>query len=149
MTSVLPTPLLIDALIGVLVGSLVFSMLADKIGRRPVLIGATLYFSVLTLLTAQVTTRVLTHGFTRPARELLFTVVDKSDQYRAKNAIDTVGYRAGDVASSWLHDGLRQLAASGAVLVWAMLPLAGIWIALALALGTGFARRSSAKDIPA
>jgi len=43
-------------LIGVLVGSLVFSMLADKIGRRPVLIGATLYFSVLTLLTAQVTT---------------------------------------------------------------------------------------------
>src|SRR5215467_4474809 len=39
-----------------LVGSLVFSMLADKIGRRPVLIGATLYFSALTLLTAQVTT---------------------------------------------------------------------------------------------
>jgi len=43
-------------LIGVLVGSLLFSMLADKIGRRPVLIGATLYFSALTLLTAQVTT---------------------------------------------------------------------------------------------
>jgi AAHS family 4-hydroxybenzoate transporter-like MFS transporter len=43
-------------LIGVLVGSLLFSMLADKIGRRPVLIGATLYFSLLTLLTAQVTT---------------------------------------------------------------------------------------------
>jgi MFS transporter, AAHS family, 4-hydroxybenzoate transporter len=42
-------------LIGVLVGSLLFSMLADKIGRRPVLIGATLYFSLLTLLTAQVT----------------------------------------------------------------------------------------------
>jgi AAHS family 4-hydroxybenzoate transporter-like MFS transporter len=43
-------------LIGVLVGSLLFSMLADKIGRRPVLIGATLYFSILTLLTSQVTT---------------------------------------------------------------------------------------------
>jgi MFS transporter, AAHS family, 4-hydroxybenzoate transporter len=43
-------------LIGVLFGSLSFSMLADKIGRRPVLIGATLYFSALTLLTAQVTT---------------------------------------------------------------------------------------------
>ncbi len=40
---------------GVLVGSLLFSMLADKIGRRPVLIGATLYFSALTLLTARVT----------------------------------------------------------------------------------------------
>jgi MFS transporter, AAHS family, 4-hydroxybenzoate transporter len=42
-------------LIGVLIGSLLLSMLADKIGRRPVLIGATLYFSVLTLITARVT----------------------------------------------------------------------------------------------
>ena len=42
-------------LTGVLLGSLVFSMLADKIGRRPVLIGATLYFSALTLITTQVT----------------------------------------------------------------------------------------------
>lgn len=38
---------------GVLIGSLLFTMLADKIGRRPVLIGATLFFSVMTLLTAQ------------------------------------------------------------------------------------------------
>lgn len=42
-------------LTGVLIGSLLFSMLADKIGRRPVLIGATLYFSALTLITARVT----------------------------------------------------------------------------------------------
>src|SRR5262245_63795048 len=42
-------------LIGVMIGSLLFSMLADKIGRRPVLIGATLYFSALTLVTARVT----------------------------------------------------------------------------------------------
>src|SRR5882762_11586531 len=38
---------------GVLVGSLVFSMLADKIGRRPILIGATLFFGVMTIITAQ------------------------------------------------------------------------------------------------
>src|SRR5713101_8299225 len=31
--------------LGVLIGSLLFTMLADKIGRRPVLIGATLFFS--------------------------------------------------------------------------------------------------------
>ena len=40
-------------LFGILVGSLLFSMLADKIGRRPVLIAVTLCFSVLTFLTAQ------------------------------------------------------------------------------------------------
>jgi AAHS family 4-hydroxybenzoate transporter-like MFS transporter len=38
---------------GVLVGSLVFSMLADKIGRRPILIGATFFFGVMTIVAAQ------------------------------------------------------------------------------------------------
>lgn len=39
-------------LFGILVGSLFFSMLADRIGRRPVLITVTLCFSALTFLTA-------------------------------------------------------------------------------------------------
>jgi MFS transporter, AAHS family, 4-hydroxybenzoate transporter len=43
------------ALVGVLFGSILLSMLADRIGRRPVLIGACLFFSVVTLLTARVT----------------------------------------------------------------------------------------------
>src|SRR5262249_14868924 len=37
---------------GVLIGSLLFSMIADKAGRRPVLIAVTLYFAVLTIVTA-------------------------------------------------------------------------------------------------
>lgn len=37
---------------GVLIGALVFSMVADKIGRRPVLLWATLFFAVMTLATA-------------------------------------------------------------------------------------------------
>jgi MFS transporter, AAHS family, 4-hydroxybenzoate transporter len=41
---------------GVLIGSLLFSMIADKIGRRPVLIGVTLYYAILTLATAQAST---------------------------------------------------------------------------------------------
>ncbi len=43
------------ALIGVLLGSFLFSMLADRIGRRPVLIVACLFFGVLTLATSQAT----------------------------------------------------------------------------------------------
>src|SRR5450631_4660279 len=43
-------------LFGMLVGSLTLSVLADKIGRRPVLIGATLFFAICMLATARVTT---------------------------------------------------------------------------------------------
>ena len=46
-------PVLSAALVGVLVGSLLCGMLADKIGRRPVLIGSTLAFSALTFFAAQ------------------------------------------------------------------------------------------------
>jgi AAHS family 4-hydroxybenzoate transporter-like MFS transporter len=46
-------PVLSAALVGILVGSLLFSMLADKIGRRPVLIMTTLFFSAVTLMTAR------------------------------------------------------------------------------------------------
>jgi MFS transporter, AAHS family, 4-hydroxybenzoate transporter len=42
-------------LLGMLVGSLTLSVLADKIGRRPVLLGATVFFSVCMLYMATVT----------------------------------------------------------------------------------------------
>ena len=45
-------PVFAAANFGVLIGSLVFSPVADKIGRRPVLVGATMFFAVMTLLTA-------------------------------------------------------------------------------------------------
>ncbi|HVY66759.1 MAG TPA: MFS transporter [Gammaproteobacteria bacterium] len=45
-------PLLSIGHLGVMIGALVFSMLADKIGRRPVLVFATLFFAVMTIATA-------------------------------------------------------------------------------------------------
>jgi AAHS family 4-hydroxybenzoate transporter-like MFS transporter len=43
-------------LFGMLVGSLSLSVLADKIGRRPVLIWSSLFFAICMLITARVTT---------------------------------------------------------------------------------------------
>ncbi len=43
-------PVFSAALVGVLIGSLLCSVLADKIGRRPVLVFGAMYFSIMTLL---------------------------------------------------------------------------------------------------
>jgi AAHS family 4-hydroxybenzoate transporter-like MFS transporter len=53
ITSAALTPAFTAALTGILVGSLLCSMIADKLGRRPVLVFITLAFSLLTLLTGQ------------------------------------------------------------------------------------------------
>lgn len=45
-------PVFAAANFGVLLGSLLFSMIADKIGRRPVIVWSTLFFSVMTIATA-------------------------------------------------------------------------------------------------
>jgi AAA family ATP:ADP antiporter len=89
--------------------------------------------SVAALVTVLIAGGAATHGLTRPSRELLFTVVPREDKYRAKNVIDTVGYRFGDVGSVWLGEGLGT---TGAAIAAA--PLVVGWIALALALGKGF-----------
>jgi AAHS family 4-hydroxybenzoate transporter-like MFS transporter len=45
-------PVFAAANFGVLIGALFFSMIADKIGRRPVIVYSTLFFSVMTIATA-------------------------------------------------------------------------------------------------
>jgi MFS transporter, AAHS family, 4-hydroxybenzoate transporter len=45
-------PVFAAANFGVLLGSLVFSMVADKIGRRPVIVWSTVFFSLMTIATA-------------------------------------------------------------------------------------------------
>src|SRR5262245_14002344 len=49
-------PVISAALFGILVGSFLFSTIADRIGRRPVLVFATLFFAFTTLMTARVET---------------------------------------------------------------------------------------------
>lgn len=95
--------------------------------------------SLALLAVAMVATRTATHGLTRPARELLFTVVPRDAKYHAKNAIDTVAYRLGDFGSSWLHAGLVALGAGSAAVAVAAAPLVATWMVLAVFLGRQFA----------
>jgi len=102
--------------------------------------------SLAALAVVLVVSKAATHGLTRPARELLFTVVSRDDKYRAKNAIDTIGYRIGDLGSSWLNRGLAALGA-GALAI-ATFPLVAIWLALAASIGVGFRRRAPPAAAP-
>lgn len=104
--------------------------------------------TITALAVVQVISRTATHGLARPARELLFTVVDREDKYHAKNMMDIAGYRFGDFGSSWLHTGLVALGAGSAALAVAAVPLTVIWIGLATVLGAGFRRRVAAIPSP-
>ena len=53
-------------------------------------------------------------GDDKAAREALFTVVPRSERYKAKNFIDTVVYRGGDALSGWVFGKLGAAASNGA-----------------------------------
>ena len=92
----------------------------------------------------QVLRRSGDYALTRPAREVLFTVVARSEKYRAKNAIDTLVYRGGDALGGWLFAGLMALGLGLSGLAYVGAVVAACWCALALWLGRVEQRR--AKD---
>jgi ATP:ADP antiporter, AAA family len=63
--------------------------------------------TLLVIQGLQVVRRVAQYSIARPSREICFTVVEQSSRYKAKNVIDTVVYRFGDVSSAWMQAGLR------------------------------------------
>ena len=91
----------------------------------------------------QVLRRAGEYAVTRPARELLYTVVDRETKYKAKNALDTLVYRGGDALAGWLFSGLKAIGLSFATIAWIAVPLALAWAAVALWLGRRQAALSS------
>jgi AAA family ATP:ADP antiporter len=85
------------------------------------------------LLVFQVLRRGTDYGITRPAREVLFTVLAREDKYQAKSFIDTFVYRGGDALAATIQ---KMLAAGGMpVLTLVTLPLCLVWAVISLLLG--------------
>jgi ATP:ADP antiporter, AAA family len=97
--------------------------------------------TLLMIQALQVVRQVSQYAIARPSREICFTVVAQSSRYKAKNVIDTVVYRFGDVTSAWLQDGLRLagLRIAGASMVG--IGMSVLWGIAALALGRGYELR--------
>ena len=83
----------------------------------------------------QVLRRAGDYGITRPAREVLFTVVGRETKYKAKNFIDTVVYRAGDAVSGWAFAGLTAVGVGLTGIAYIAVPVALAWFAAAWFLG--------------
>ncbi len=75
----------------------------------------------------QVAQRSMNYGVLGPAKEMLFTVVDRETKYKSKNFIDTVVYRGSDVTASWIFKGLTSAGLSLSQITWFYLPVMGLW----------------------
>jgi len=63
--------------------------------------------TLIMVQTARALQRISQYAIARPSREVLFTVIDQQSKYKAKNVIDTVVYRFGDLTAAWMQAGLR------------------------------------------
>ena len=98
-------------------------------------IGLAIVGSLTALIVLDASFRAVQRGVMRPARETLFTVVARSDRYKAKAFIDTFVYRSGDVIGAQTEGLLSKLGMGLAGLTVVVVPLSIIWIALGLWLG--------------
>jgi AAA family ATP:ADP antiporter len=91
---------------------------------------------VMTVMVAfQVVRRALEYAISRPAREVLFTVVSREQKYKSKTFIDTVIHRGGDAGSGFLYSALESLGFTLPTLALAAVPLSALWVAVGLFLG--------------
>ena len=110
----------------------------------PVLICAGLIVIAVSPLMAvvvglQILRRAGNYAVTRPAREMLFTRVDRETRFKAKPVIDIVAYRGGDMLMAWLFTGLTQglgLGLAAVALVGA--GIAALWAIVGVYLGRWF-----------
>jgi AAA family ATP:ADP antiporter len=104
---------------------------------------------VLTVVIAfQALQRTANFAISNPARETLFTVLERDEKYKAKNVIDIVAVRGADAVGGWLVTGLKALGMEARAIALSAIALAAAGIALSAALGRAQGRRSAAQATP-
>ncbi len=93
------------------------------------------------LVVFQVIRRAGEYAIARPAREILFTVLNREEKYKSKNFIDTVVFRGGDAVSGWMFEGLRLIGLGLAGIAFVAMPIALLWA------GTGWWLGRNQEDL--
>jgi AAA family ATP:ADP antiporter len=94
---------------------------------------------VAVVVVVQAVRRMGTYAISRPAREMLFTAVDRETRFKAKPVIDIVIYRGGDMLNAWAFTALTQglgLGLASVAVVGA--GVAALWAATGVYLGRRF-----------
>jgi AAA family ATP:ADP antiporter len=88
---------------------------------------------LMVLGSIQIIRRVAEYAVAKPTREMLFTVVDQASRYKAKNVIDTVVYRFGDLSSAWVSSFVLPFGVTGLAIFGTV--VAALWFPIAYKLG--------------
>ena len=98
------------------------------------------------VIALQVIRRAGNYAVTRPAREVLFTRVDRETRFKAKPVIDIVAYRGGDMLMAWAFTGLTQGLGLGLAAVAAVgAGIAALWAMVGIYLGRWFEQDAHEK----
>ena len=102
---------------------------------------------LIVLASIQVMRRFAEYAIAKPSRDMLFTVVDQQAKYKAKNVIDTVVYRFGDLTSSWLSAAVLPYGVVGLAIFGIIISAA--WFPIAYLLGRQFERAQTSTTVTA
>lgn len=119
-----------------LVAALLFLPAVSLLG----FLGIALWPGLVVYVIFSVLRRVGEYALSKPAREVLFTVVSRGEKYKAKNFIDTAVSRGGDASTGWLVTGIKALGVTTVQIAWALLPLMVLWAWLSRWLAVHYGR---------
>jgi ATP:ADP antiporter, AAA family len=119
---------------GLLLNPLIMVMAFLAVAFSPVL---------LVLGGIQVVRRFSEYAIAKPSRDMLFTIVDQQAKYKAKNVIETVVYRFGDLTSAWLSAAILPFGVAGLAIFGIAISVA--WFPIAFLLGRQYERARKAS----
>jgi AAA family ATP:ADP antiporter len=101
------------------------------------------------LVVLQVLRRAGNFAIQRPAREVLYTILARTDKYKSKNFTDSFVYRVGDQVGAWSYTIITWLGLGIAGASMIMVPFSAVWLLLAVWLGWRYRSIQEGKSKPA
>lgn len=127
--------------------------LSITLASVPVIIAAGLLLLTLApvigvVIAIQIIRRAGNYAVSRPAREMLFTVIGRDIRFKVKPVIDIVLYRGGDMLNAWAFTALTQgFGLSLAAIAGIGSIIALIWAGVGIYLGREANRRTAGEGI--